>query len=1520
MPYEKAGRADKQGNRYEIKWCVYQLLKVLEEKVDYITIEAIGDDEEGVDLWVGYKDGTKEGQQCKGRNGANETWSYSALNSKDILSKWKLQLNREENICVSLVSPLGFTYLEDLIHRARNSSDNPNLFYEHQIEGSDSKFLRFVSNFCNALGFDFDDQEQLAKMINYLCRIKYRQSPDGEQKEIILDKIGLLFQGDESVIYDALVTWIVDGDILGKKISISQLHTFLDSKNISLRNLHSETRIYPKIQELNSEYKTGFRPLDIGMIRRTETDTCTSQILEGHSVIIHGKAGSGKSGLTENIIKFCEEKEFPYLAIKLDKRVPRQSVKHWSETIGLPYSLVHCLDSVSKDRNAVLILDQLDGLRWTLPYSREALLVCSELIRQVKHLNREREKEISIIFVCRTYDLENDNNIKALFNKDKDKTVNWKTVEVNEFNDQIVQDIVGPAYNSLTDKLKNLLKLPSNLYIWQQLNNPRESNEFTSTYHLVTEWWNQLVRESVQFGLIESDLTQSKERMVEVFEESGKLTALSSELRINNSTIDFLVSSGFIVKQDIGTLSIVSFVHQSLYDCFLAEKMFISYLQGTSVFEIIGCKKDQIPTKRYQMQMFMQSVLEYSEDDFLNIGKDILKSSSIRFSFKFVFFELLNQVSKPSEKIINVVLDLVDNNIFGTHIIANVIQGNQEYIGALRKFGILDKWIVTNKKNIVICLFQSIRGKHSKDDVEFIKKHIFTSEEDISQWLRCFPYDIFEDSEDVFELRMEIYNKYPEYIDTYLDVKSLFKNFEMRAIDLIILLLETKAKKGNRFYRYEEEYLDSDTDFLVQNSTQVLEKLLPLVPIGSDYTIQYSEWGIRSEYKKNIERTIIEIIKKANIAFLEQNPELFWTYYESFMGKGYIIFNELILDGLKNMPTSHSNRIIKYLTQNIEANMFVKGSNDELLYSKLVLNKHFKLCEFDLKDRFLHKVIMYCPPSAVDRYKRRIEYNREKNGSKVYWSFWGDLQYEILGAIPNEQLTKEALSLKGVLERKFQKGSHMYRNFSGHGGWVRSPIDGKKLSNSGWRKILTSKKLATKNGRGNWKEVDGGFIESTINQFSSSFSGVVAKDPLRMISLVLSINANVHDDFVDSLYSGISISENLNKVPSSLLEELFNRYPPNNFSYRASYFCQIVSEHYGKKWSENVLKLINEIAIKHVNPELGKPVVTIEKDTQMHSVEMLRSNAINCVRGNAARAIGGLLWKNSSLFKEFKETILALTFDENPAVQYASLFALWPTYNIDREWAMENIVQLYRKDIRNTAFHDSKRMFFLLYNNYKNEVLDIIQRCFNSEEDELIKVGSYVVTEMYIQKGEFKEVFSDVSKLTETQAKSILDMTTKYFEIEKFKEKAKKIILIFDEVEFDLEWPITRLLYDNVIDLKRDKEFLHQILKSKFSSKIIHAFNYYIENSAESIVYFSDVIFKLSFSIIGTTDTDVQVVDTWGAEDEISKLIIGLYDETSGLTDPKMMDIAEECLDIWDLMFEKQIGLARKLSFELMQR
>lgn len=66
MAYEAGGYASKLGDRYEGRWVVRQLLLLLQERSRGVIVEAVGDDEYGVDLWIERLDGSRDAQQCKG--------------------------------------------------------------------------------------------------------------------------------------------------------------------------------------------------------------------------------------------------------------------------------------------------------------------------------------------------------------------------------------------------------------------------------------------------------------------------------------------------------------------------------------------------------------------------------------------------------------------------------------------------------------------------------------------------------------------------------------------------------------------------------------------------------------------------------------------------------------------------------------------------------------------------------------------------------------------------------------------------------------------------------------------------------------------------------------------------------------------------------------------------------------------------------------------------------------------------------------------------------------------------------------------------------------------------------------------------------------------------------------------------------------------------------------------------------------------------------------------------------------
>ncbi|ABR49270.1 hypothetical protein Amet_3131 [Alkaliphilus metalliredigens QYMF] len=137
----------------------------------------------------------------------------SSLKSRGIIKKSKIQLERNCNHKFSLVSPISCTMLQDLIKMAKNTSENPDDFLKYQIQRDSGKELRdFFYSYCEELELDYENSDDLIKIIDFLQRTDYHQFPDSkEQKEQILDKIHFLLIGNKREIYNLnsqkIITW-----------------------------------------------------------------------------------------------------------------------------------------------------------------------------------------------------------------------------------------------------------------------------------------------------------------------------------------------------------------------------------------------------------------------------------------------------------------------------------------------------------------------------------------------------------------------------------------------------------------------------------------------------------------------------------------------------------------------------------------------------------------------------------------------------------------------------------------------------------------------------------------------------------------------------------------------------------------------------------------------------------------------------------------------------------------------------------------------------------------------------------------------------------------------------------------------------------------------------------------------------------------------------------------------------------------------------------------------------------------
>lgn len=1515
MAYEKGGRADKLGNRFEYNWVLYNLLQVIEEKIQYVMIEAIGEDEEGVDLWIGNLDGSREGQQCKGRYGSEDTWTYGSLNAKGIWKKWKKQLSREEKVNVSLVSPLSFTQLEDLAEKARNTNGSPQDFYKYQIDNDDvsKETKQLYKNFCNIMDIDCSNETGILQSIDYLSRTFYRQRPDSELKNMVLDEIHIQFVGNPLEIYACFLQLILTEHIFAKKIDVVYLENYLRDCGIEYRNLAKDTRILPRVKALNDEYRRNFISFQKGIMVRHEFKDCKKMIEIGQSFIIHGNAGTGKSGCTENIIDFCNHEHIPYLAIKLDKRIPRDTAENWGVSMGLPTSPALCIDAISKNSVAVLIFDQLDALRWTQAHSGNALDVCMQTIKEVEQLNKSRGSKICTVFVTRTYDLLNDRGIKNLFNtKSNQEELGWNEIKIGELNEEDVKLLTGNEFDRLTQKTKKLLAISSNMYIWQHLNNNAERLHIDTTRQLVNEWWKQIQLKAENSKLDSGNLVETINRIVSFCNDKGRIYVPNSVIQIPATYIDFLQSNGFVSIVN----EIVSFTHQSVLDIFLSDYMVREYYSGKDIITLIGNRARQIPGKRYHLQLFIEQMLQDSEKDYLNIGNKMLSSESVRFSFKFVFLESLASIDSPIDIVCDFVCRMSRDVQWERYFIDNVIAGNKAYISAMQEAGILEKWLNNDNKRIAIRLYTSIAPLLENKHLQLIRKYIFQDEEMLDEWNRCFSWKIAEGSDELFELRMQFYEKYPKYLDSFLIIeKGLFKESEIRTIRLLALMLKEKIKKyGKHLYKREEEIVFEDSEITVNEYETIIEILLPLLPENED-VLCYSDWSAKYIQNYGLERACVQILKKANARLANTDPEKFWDIYNKYIYTGYDLYNEIILDGLYYLPEKYSDKIVYYLCADFGMTMFeeTSGNFDRLLSGKKLLERISLKCSKESYDYLEKSIIKYIDKEAINILRDRIECNRE-NEYKVYWRFWGDFQRECLKMLPKERLSVEALQLLRMFSRCEEKYHSIYEYTRGHSGVVSSPLANKTISYAAWKRIITNPDIPVQRPH-HIKEVDGGFIEATQREFARSLENTIKKEGMPFLEYLLNIDLLISNVFVQSIYSGIAYSEQLSDIDTIIIEKIIEKFGYDYNDNRALNIIRIFEKKKNAEWSDKTLSVLVDIALNHKSPELGNPSVIPQEDKELLLVDSIESNVFNSVRSEALEVIAELIWDDEKKADRFMEPIRKAIGDTNPVMRYASQFALCSMYNINRKWASEQLISLYQDDIRMAGIRDGKGMLLRLYVDYHKKVKDIVYKMFMSKDKRLIKISGYTIAELYMLHNEFKKIIVGNFEFSKEQKEAVLEMLIVYIGVENYREKAKAALIHNIDDSFNIEFPWTRLFYDKLVDLDRDERFINIVLSSVLGRRVLGAFINFIEETENGLRGCENAVLQICWNLVKLGESCNEVL--WLHQDKISKMVISLYDAHSdNLRDDN--SIAMQCLDLWDAMYEKQIGMARELTKTMM--
>ena len=834
MSLEPGGRADKYGNTYERKFLTLLMLRILQGKYRSIVVEPLDRFKDIAEYVLTGNDNSKHCYQCKASNGENNRWTPANLNSHNVFNRILDVVNGSPKNEYHFVSPLTYGEINEICWRAKtNGGDNEFLEYQLTNETIRKQFRECAEYF----GLDIEKEEDLHKLLEVVSKCHFETVGSGiELDQSIEDIIGSLCVGSPKSIRILLENYVDTNKLYGKPITSNTIYYFLEENGVYFRRGINNDKTVIAINGINNEFKDSFTPLNDNLIHRDITVQAMNSILKGNSVILYGQAGCGKSGCVQELISLLEEKNIAYLAVKLDKHMPQGTVDDFGKSIGLLQSPVHSLHSIADVNPCVLILDQLDALRWTSVHSASALDICKTIIRQVATLNKEENTKISIVFISRKYDLEYDNGLKNLFGANSKIIFDKK--EVTLLSDTEVKKAVGSIYGNLSYRLKEILRTFSSLYIWQHIDDKDRHNTITGVNSLMSLWWKDILLHCRLKQISEETVRNLKNKIVDMITESAVLSVGSARLSDYQNEIDFLISEGLLTKG-----SRISFTHQSFYDYFASIEALNAIDSGENIEKIVGDRIRQDPMSRYRYQSILQNIIDEDEEKFIKVATEILKSNNIRYYYKCGVFEIIGNYDTPGKSLTEFVDNLYKDDSWKNHIKETVFSGHPQYLMKSNELGKID-WISDEGLE----LLTSVNSSAQEFFVEKIRPFIGTNKETDYKIYNSLNRFVSEDSETMFEFRRDILKSNPELFTRYIGLPDLFKNCSENAIVLLNdALLFMNEVTTEHIYLADDKTIDN---YIKVNYKYIIDVLLPTVFI---LTKDFNYKNAKYNYEKNLQ-------------------------------------------------------------------------------------------------------------------------------------------------------------------------------------------------------------------------------------------------------------------------------------------------------------------------------------------------------------------------------------------------------------------------------------------------------------------------------------------------------------------------------------------------------------------------------------------------------------------------------------------------------------------------------------------
>ena len=825
-------------------------------------------------------------------------------------------------------------------------------------------------------------------------------------------------------------------------------------------------------------------------------------------------------------------------------------------------------------------------------------------------------------------------------------------------------------------------------------------------------------------------------------------------------------------------------------------------------------------------------------------------------------------------------------------------------------------------------LLSSVSDKAPNLLINELSKLVNQSPEWNQKIYNCLCWNMKNDSDELFDFRMQLIQAGTNSHHIFWD--DLTKEHPLRALHLLELMgneeLHARLNPREEWSEYDTECVETLAESHSQNVLKIFLPFLdqyfaePLIEEFDAYKWS-EEYATRTSLETFIYKALFTLISKASQNMALQSTELF-QLLSPFKKNQNLIFNRIFANTLLNLDSKYADEVVEWLLNNSPHKFKLGNDNEEPVWKLAgkLIEKFSPHCNQDNFECLQNAIYNFSSDYDLDHIKWRLEATRKS----YYTPYWGKTQYYLLPKLDSSRISNKTAQLIGMLNRKFEKytDDDFCHGSNGIAGFVRSPIKNYfLLSNKAWKKLITSDPHKFSNTK---FRTD--CTKASIHQFSNDFRTVVNAEPKRFAEFSLTLPTNIHQDYKDALFSGLS-ENNLDQVPEQLkglwspcpielIEQVIDHFSTTSYSRG---FQRLISGRV-KLLSPKYIELLEDIAKNADDPSLNKlNIHRVGHSDQLDEISShdLFGNTINCTRGSAYRGLAEKFWDDQEYAVSHKYIIENALNDVHAAVRMATADLLLPMYNYDRNYTFQKFIELCQKDIRNTLTHSYHYYFNNAFSSEFEELfIPLVQTMLSAPFQEVRKEGHRQVIARWLFNDLFEEELQQGLESRNTEnllgyvsvINQLLGDNTKGYDHTRLKPVFEILINLEDE---DILKKIGRFFGQKFWSKRYAREFFEMYVQSKALNHNVYNVLHSIEESSIGMAQFSDLIIIMIQNILKLKTQELMSnLDT----DAITRVIQQLYDQAENDADDETLGY---CLDMWDELLSSNHSFIRNMTEKL---